>query len=188
MDLEKLLIPGENSAQLHQLAASLTESWRPADFKEEIFLNQLIHHNWQLERLRTVESQMWAKAGTDGCADFDDLYARTEKRVADLHRLVAGIERCISRATTDLRRLQEARMKQSQSAKRTQEGQVLSPVQRQPPKQTRIEAEIAAWPEPEEKEQSQFEYPPVPEGADERQFPSDYMRRLADWRSQIKKN
>ena len=62
MILEKLLIPGEDLAELCRLANHLTQTWQPDDLKEQPFVEQLIHHNWLLERLR-ASSRASGKVG-----------------------------------------------------------------------------------------------------------------------------
>ena len=163
MQLQTLLIPGEDPEKLRQLATSLLTEWRPSGITEQLLLDQIVQHSWQFERLRLVQSQIWEKAASGDPADLAAAFEKANKLIAGLQRVMAGTQRSLSLAIKDLERIQKARKKQSQFSEQTQF------------------LELTQIPE-----QSQSEYPPVPEGGSEGQFPTENMRRLADWKRQIK--
>jgi hypothetical protein len=111
IDATQIIIRGESPEEFEAFAAALRDTWKPADLVESAFVDRLIHNSWRLDRLRIAEAQIWDRAVADGAADFGEAFERTEKLLGRLQGQVASIERSLSQATRDLKRLQAARAK-----------------------------------------------------------------------------
>ena len=56
---ESLLLPSENLADLDQLTADYYQHHQPANPDTRAFVDELIHCEWMLRRLRVAETQAW---------------------------------------------------------------------------------------------------------------------------------
>jgi len=137
IDATQVIITGESTEEFEAFAQALRDTWNPADLVESAFVDRLIHNSWRLDRLRIAEAQIWDRAVASGAADFGEVFERTEKLLGRLQRQLASIERSISQATRDLKRLQAARAKAP--APITEQSQ-FSPVSDQ-----ELEQRIADW-------------------------------------------
>jgi hypothetical protein len=135
----QVIITGESPEEFEAYAQALRDTWTPADLVESAFVDRLIHNNWRLDRLRLAEAQIWDRAVAAGAADFGEAFERTEKLLGRLQRQVASIERSISQATRDLKRLQAARAKAEAPAPVTKQSQF------SPESDQELEQRIADW-------------------------------------------
>src|ERR1041385_3635018 len=60
---ESLLIDGESSAPLDDLAREYQATCRPVGPREQAAVNTLIHSDWLLRRMRRVETLLWKDDG-----------------------------------------------------------------------------------------------------------------------------
>ena len=58
---ESLVIPGENHADLNTLTAEYHERFQPSTPEQRLLVDNLVANEWQLRRLRKVESQVWSR-------------------------------------------------------------------------------------------------------------------------------
>src|ERR1035437_9071089 len=56
---KSLLLPSENQADLDQLIDEYYQSHRPTSPEARLFVDELIHCEWTLRRLRAAETQLW---------------------------------------------------------------------------------------------------------------------------------
>jgi hypothetical protein len=56
---ESLVLPSENLADLEQLIDEYYQRHRPASPEARLFVDELIHCEWTLRRLRNAETQLW---------------------------------------------------------------------------------------------------------------------------------
>ena len=59
---KSLVIPGEDPAELEELAAAYTLQFQPADPIDRFSVDALVMADWQLRRLRKIEAQLWQRA------------------------------------------------------------------------------------------------------------------------------
>src|SRR5689334_24591317 len=62
---ESLLIVGEESDDLDALAADYTATCNPQGPLESALVEQLVHADWLLRRIRALETQIWDNAIND---------------------------------------------------------------------------------------------------------------------------
>src|SRR5450759_4236734 len=56
---KSLLLPSDNQADLDQLIDEYYQSHRPTSPEARLFVDELIHCEWTLRRLRAAETQLW---------------------------------------------------------------------------------------------------------------------------------
>ncbi len=98
---KKLIIPGEDPAELDRLRASLVAEHQPFNTTEHILVNELAEHFWRLRRMRELEARSWQPDNLDASCD-NGLFALVQ-------RSMASAERSFHKALTALGKLQKAR-------------------------------------------------------------------------------
>jgi hypothetical protein len=120
VDAQSLVIPGEDPAQLLQLADDYQSTFNPANPVENFLLDTMIHSDWNKRRYTRVQSQLLRLILPNGPADTVDFAlaetflentpeTRALNRVA---RRIAAEHRNFMRALAELRRLQKQRLAQ----------------------------------------------------------------------------
>jgi hypothetical protein len=125
---ESQIIFDETPEALAELAAELHEQYSPADATERFLVDTLIHNEWRLRRLRSVEADLW-QTGVNTCiekhpemesATSGDALATIGPTFERLQRIVNSCERNYHRALKTLAALQAARA-QAQAASQPEE-------------------------------------------------------------------
>ncbi len=98
---KKLIIPGEDPAELDRLRASLVAEHQPLNTTEHILVNELAEHFWRLRRMRELEARCWQPSNLDAACHNGVL--------ALIQRSMASAERSFHKALTALGKLQKAR-------------------------------------------------------------------------------
>jgi hypothetical protein len=95
-----VLLPGENSSDLHQLCDDLESDWNPQNRTEQLLVEQMAMAQWKLARLEIGERSVFAQQ------------MPAERQLALLDRFSAQrarLERSFSKAMRDLQHLQKTR-------------------------------------------------------------------------------
>src|ERR1700685_4138476 len=106
----------EAAEDLADLTAEYHEHHSPADAKQRLLVDTLVHNEWRLRRMRRVEAELWQTAynafivenidRTSTCTS-GDAFATGSATFERLQRVVNCCERVYHRATKELERLQE---------------------------------------------------------------------------------
>jgi len=107
----------EKADDLAELAAEYHDHYQPATPQERFLVDELIHNEWRLRRLRRVEADLWDVAGKFFLAEnadaatcsAADAFARGETTFDRLQRIVNSCERSYHRSARELQRLQSER-------------------------------------------------------------------------------
>jgi hypothetical protein len=116
---QSVLIDSEDPEQLAALEQDYFDSYDPQGPVETALVVEILHSDWLLHRMASVESQLWniATASVRKRDDFDEsiavacAYNRIEDRLVVIQRRVAALSRAFHRALHDLTRLQSLRAK-----------------------------------------------------------------------------
>lgn len=100
------VIPGEDPAELEQLAADYHSQFFASTPLERFLIDTLIDAEWQLRRLRAVEARLWEQALTPDHPGLGDAYLHSLPAFTRLHRRIEAVERSYFRALQQLQRLQ----------------------------------------------------------------------------------
>jgi hypothetical protein len=114
-----MVIPGEDPAELDTLAAEYQNQFQAATALERFLVDALVSADWQLRRLRRVETQLWTNQIRDTKAPDDDtplgrVVSRDPRSFALLQRRIDAAERSYYR--TQLQRAQAERGQECPSA------------------------------------------------------------------------
>jgi hypothetical protein len=106
----------EKPEDLAELSAEYHELCSPADAKQRLLVDTLVHSEWRLRRMRRVEAELWQTAynafivenidRTSTCTS-GDAFATGSATFECLQRVVNCCERVYHRALQELERLQE---------------------------------------------------------------------------------
>src|SRR5580658_733709 len=106
----------EKPEDLAELSAEYHELCSPADAKQRLLVDTLVHSEWRLRRMRRVEAELWQTAynafivenidRTSTCTS-GDAFATGSATFECLQRVVNCCERVYHRAAKELERLQE---------------------------------------------------------------------------------
>jgi hypothetical protein len=106
----------ETPEDLAELSAEYHELCSPADAKQRLLVDTLVHNEWRLRRMRRVEAELWQTAynafivenidRTSTCTS-GDAFATGSATFECLQRVVSCCERVYHRALQELERLQE---------------------------------------------------------------------------------
>jgi hypothetical protein len=106
----------EKAEDLAELSAEYHEHHRPADSKQLLLVEALVHNEWRLRRMRRVEAHLWYHAYdafvvknieiTLTCTS-GDAFATYSSTFERLQRLVNSCERAYHRALKELQSLQQ---------------------------------------------------------------------------------
>lgn len=106
---KSLVIPGEDSAELEELAAGYHREFQPATPLERFLVDALIHDEWQIRRYRAIEARLWEQALSPENSNLGEAYTRNLPAFTRLHRRLESAERSYYRALQELRRLQASK-------------------------------------------------------------------------------
>jgi hypothetical protein len=106
----------ETPEDLAELTDEYHELYSPADAKQRLLVDTLVHNEWRLRRMRRVEAELWQTAyntfivenidRTSTCTS-GDAFATGSATFERLQRVVNCCERVYHRASKELERLQE---------------------------------------------------------------------------------
>jgi hypothetical protein len=106
----------EKPEDLAELSAEYHELCNPADAKQRLLVDTMVHNEWRLRRSRRVEAELWQSAHnlfivrnievTATCTS-GDAFATDSALFERLQRVVNACERLYHRASHELERLQE---------------------------------------------------------------------------------
>ena len=106
----------EKPEDLAELTAEYHELYSPADAKQRLLVDTLVHNEWRLRRMRRVEAELWQTAyntfivenidRTSTCTS-GDAFATGSATFERLQRVVNSCERLYHRTSQELERLQE---------------------------------------------------------------------------------
>jgi hypothetical protein len=106
----------EKPEDLAELTAEYLELCSPADAKQRLLVDTLVHNEWRLRRMRRVEAELWQTAynafivenidRTSTCTS-GDAFATGSATFECLQRVVNCCERAYHRTIKELERLQE---------------------------------------------------------------------------------
>ncbi len=108
---KKLVIQGEDPADLDALRDDLRREHQPADTTEEILVNELAENYWRLRRMRRYETRVMA-------SETAEEFAQKMALLPLIQRTMASAERAFHKALTTLRQIQKERTKQTESVPR----------------------------------------------------------------------
>jgi hypothetical protein len=106
----------EKPEDLAELSAEYHELCSPADAKQRLLVDTLVHNEWRLRRMRRVEAELWQTAhdlfivrniDTTSTCTSGDAFATDSATFERLQRVVNSCERVYHRASQELERLQE---------------------------------------------------------------------------------
>lgn len=103
------VIPGEDSAELEQLAADYHLQFQPASPVERFLVDALIAADWQLRRYRTIEARLWEQATAPDSSSLGQAFDRHLPAFTRLNRRLEAVERSYYRALQQLQHLQSQR-------------------------------------------------------------------------------
>jgi hypothetical protein len=105
----------EKPEDLAELAAEYHELCTPADAKERLLVDALVHNEWRLRRMRRVEAELWQSAYnlflvknidiTSTCTS-GDAFATDSSTFERLQRVANSCDRAYHRALKELERVQ----------------------------------------------------------------------------------
>ncbi len=98
---KQIVIKGEDPALYDDLRTKLTAELQPAGELEAMLVEEIAQNWWRLHRARRAESQLLEK--------LDLITALTDRAFLNLQRYMSRIERCHTKARTDLAKLQALR-------------------------------------------------------------------------------
>jgi hypothetical protein len=96
------VIPGEDPAELDQLAAGYHLQFQPATPLERFLVDTLVHAEWQLRRLHQIEAKFWIQVGTPESGEAFESHLQAFAR---LNRRIDAAERSYYRALHELQSL-----------------------------------------------------------------------------------
>jgi hypothetical protein len=70
------VIPGEDPAELEELAAGYHREFHPATPLERFLVDSLVNSEWQLRRYHTIEARLWEHSITPESGNLGEAYAR----------------------------------------------------------------------------------------------------------------
>ncbi len=105
---KQIVIKGEDPAAYDALRSSLIAELKPAGEHEAMLVEEIAQNWWRLERARRTESQMLDR--------LDLAASMTDRAFLNLQRYMSRIERCHTRARTDLAKLQALRKRDEAEA------------------------------------------------------------------------
>jgi len=102
------VIPGEDPAELEQLAAGYHQQFQPATPEQRFLVDTLVNADWLLRRYHKVEAQLWALASEDPnpTDNLAEIFERRQKAFSLVHRKIAALERSYYRAHKELKEAQ----------------------------------------------------------------------------------
>ena len=100
------VIPGEDPAELEELAAGYHREFNPVTPLQRFLVDSLVRAEWQLRRYHTIEARLWEHSMTPEAASLGEAYARNLQAFTRLHRCIQAAERSYYRALQELRRIQ----------------------------------------------------------------------------------
>jgi len=103
------VIPGEDPAELEQLAADYHRQCRPSTPEQCFLVDTLINADWLLRRYHKVEAQLWALPSDDPnpTTNLAEIFERRRKTFVLVHRKIAALERSYYRAHKELKEAQQ---------------------------------------------------------------------------------
>jgi hypothetical protein len=104
-----LVIPGEDPAELQELASGYHREFQPATPLERFVVDSLIHDEWQIRRYHAIEARLWEQALSVEDSNLGEAYTRNLPAFTRLHRRLESAERSYYRALQELRRLQASK-------------------------------------------------------------------------------
>ena len=109
------VIPGEDAAELEQLAADYHRQYRPATPLERFLVDAIVTAEWQKRRLARVEGALWEHFVGEGQESLGAVYERNQRVFDRLHRQKEAAERSYHRALRQLQAEQKGREEAEES-------------------------------------------------------------------------
>jgi hypothetical protein len=105
IDAKSSVIPGEDAAELEQLAAGYHARYQPSTPEARFFVDALVMSEWQLRRMRKVEASLWNTFLGPG-AELGPAYQENQRLLARVHRRIESLDRSFYRALRELQRME----------------------------------------------------------------------------------
>jgi len=102
IDAKAQVIPGEDAADLQAVLDDYRSQFSPATPLENFLVDALVYSDWQLRRLRKIETRLWLQI------DESEEDQAALDRLTRLQRRIDATERSYFRALRELRRAQSA--------------------------------------------------------------------------------
>jgi hypothetical protein len=121
----RLLLPGEDPAELEALRDGIYRRFQPADEVERVYVERFLAAAWHFQRALGAEVRLfagWSEA-TGSIEDPSDLHTLDEsaRALERVRRHIASLERSMDRALAEITRLQKARREADEAEKSDQE-------------------------------------------------------------------
>jgi hypothetical protein len=105
LHVQSQVIPGEDAAELEALAADYREQFHPDSPETFVLVDSLIAADWQLRRLRKIETQLWQRE-LSTAADLAEAYSRNPVLDQALRRIQAT-ERSYRQTLNQIRQIRQ---------------------------------------------------------------------------------
>ena len=114
---ESEVIPGEDPAELENLAAQYHQRFQPATPEEGFLVDSLVDADWQMRRLRKARAQLWIHEFKDASKStfgpglqqecpLGHVFDRATDNFVRFYRIIQAAERSYYRALRELKALQ----------------------------------------------------------------------------------
>ena len=100
-----MIIPGEDPKELEALAANYQNEFQPASPVEQFLVDTIISADWQLRRLRAIETSLWLYKGVEA-GGYAEAFAN-DKAFDRLFRRMDAAERSLYRAKRELEKMRK---------------------------------------------------------------------------------
>ena len=113
------VIPGEDPAELEAIAGQYRLEFSPSSRTKVVLVNTLIAADWQLQRLRQAEAQLWEWELAQG-GNLGEVYSRNPA-VARLHREMRATQRVYERTLQQVGQMEKEEAQKEAQLKRAAE-------------------------------------------------------------------
>ena len=103
IDVKTHVIPGEDSGELQAVIRSYRDKFLPDNALERFLVDGMITADWELRRLRMVETQLWQRELAEG-GSLADVYTRNPLLIR-VQRQKLAIERSYYRALKEMQQI-----------------------------------------------------------------------------------
>jgi len=105
IDAKSMIIPGEDPEELEALAANYQKEFQPASPLEQFLVDTIVGADWQLRRLRAIETSLWLYKGVEA-GGYAEAFAN-DKAFDRLYRRMDAAERSLYRAKKELEKMRK---------------------------------------------------------------------------------
>ena len=105
IEAKAYVIPGEDPAQLQELADGYHARYQPSTPEARFFVDSLLMSEWQIRRMRKVEASLWKTLVGPG-AELGPAYEENQRLLTRVQRRIESFERSFYRALRELQRIE----------------------------------------------------------------------------------